>query len=155
MSAAFFSFTAQSIKSSFISSLLVFGISTCANASSCTVDSSDVPKWICGTSNYEGMYTAQAKSKLSKLGHGFALREASANAKSDLSKKLHKAIIDKVDVYTDETSLSMVHTRIYKAIVHEYKVLETWTDTINKEVYVLVGVPKHKLDEIIKEDATK
>jgi hypothetical protein len=152
--------------------LLMFSFTGCSDKKpeakkaniQCRIDDTPAPEWVCAGASIEDTITAVGSAPLSKLGEAFSLREAMANARSNLAQQIQTSVKKKVGVFSRSSGIggteaadkvsAHVSKQVAKAILKGSKELKQWQNENTKELYALVGVSENTLNKEIKDRVT-
>lgn len=127
----------------------------------CIISGETGPNWACGAYEDKQAYAAVGSAPMSKLGHGFSLREAVANARSSLAQQIETEVKDKVETFMRSTGVSdmevadkvtaQVSKQVAKQTLNGSKQISYWENKGDDSLYVLVSVSKESINKTTKD----
>ena len=123
----------------------------------CIVDNKQAPNWVCGVvPQDENLYGIGASKNRENM-FNFSRTEAVTNARVDLSHSIETEVKSKVESFvratgTSDESMDRVFTTVSKSLSHQILSGSVQSDlwTSDKQIFVLVKVPKQNIDKSIK-----
>lgn len=117
----------------------------------CIVENTEAPQWVCGqVTASENEYVDIGIAPISKIGIGFARREALANARSNLAQQVQTEVKDKVETFMRSTGIgssevgdkvsTQVSKQVAKVTMTNSRQRAFWQTKSN--IYLLVSMTK-------------
>lgn len=128
----------------------------------CIVSGLEAPLWVCGNldslSKGDKKY-ASASAPMSKLGREFTRKQALAKARANMADDLKSDVISQVQEEASERQIddNVTVNRVSEQAIRQISSLtlkgtsqvSSWEDTVAKDLYVLIAIPKANIDDEI------
>lgn len=128
----------------------------------CVVEGAEAPSWVCGNEQSPpmGTYLGVGSAPTSKLGYGFSVREAVADARSNLAQRIETTIKDKIERFARSTGVqknevadkvsSQVSKQVAKVTLNDSKQIRSWQHPDNGALFVMVSVSEDSVNREAK-----
>lgn len=130
----------------------------------CVVSGLEAPLWVCGNLddlNAGDKLYSTGSAKLSELGREFSRKQALASARANLADAINADVISQVQEEAkerqidDNVAVERMSEQAVKQLSNETlqntAQASSWEDTVGKELYVLVSIPKSSIKVKVKE----
>lgn len=130
--------------------------------SECEIDGISAPSWVCGNDQSPpgGVYLGIGSAPMSKLGYGFTVREAAADARSNLAQRIETSIKDKIERFARSTGVqknevadkvsTQVSKQVAKVTLNDSKQIRSWQHPENGALFVMVSVSEENVNREAK-----
>lgn len=130
----------------------------------CQINGSEAPLWVCGNSDPNvnlPIYTAVGSAPMSKIGYSFSVREAEADARSNLAQRVETEVKDKIERFARSTGVASnevadkVSTQVSKQVsritLSDSKQIRTWQHPEDKTLFVMISVDRNNVNRSAKQ----
>lgn len=129
----------------------------------CVIQGEEAPNWVCGNDQkIDGnLFYSVGSASTSKLGYSFTLREANADARSNLAQRVETEVKDKIERFARSTGVeknevadkvsTQVSKQVAKVTLTDSTQIRSWEHPKSGALFVMIAVDKNNVNHAAKQ----